>query len=217
MNNALSLLTKFYESGGFVPLILIGIAMFMYWLHGRVRRQGLLCVAVLLLLWGALSAPAYALFPPVYDIQTLLEDLRSDCADMRRNARDDLVAIGLPAVLPMMEAWHKTDPKDPIGYRMKMIVVVFNNMLRNHPEFAVEIKKQNLLTAQDIRLLVNTAFDADETIRIQTKEFLSSLKDPRVCIISLSQEKIEHPNVDPREIWDAIKATNNRANCIVVD
>ena len=86
---------------------------------------------------------------------------------MRRNAWDDLVAIGPVAVPPLMEAWHQS----PDEYQTKLgAVVVLNRMLRNHPEMASQISAN--LKDDDIRLLAETKSDDDKTIRMQVREFL---------------------------------------------
>ena len=109
------------------------------------------------------------------DSAMLVRNLVDDDPRIQRNARDYLIALGPPAVEPMLEAWHK----DPSDYKMKVGVVwVINHMLRNNVHAASTISER--LADDDIHLLVNALSDSDKTVRLQATELLYYLKDKRV-------------------------------------
>jgi hypothetical protein len=117
----------------------------------------------------------------VADTAMLIQNLTMDDPTLRRDARDALVAIGPTAITPMLNAWHRS----PGDYRLKLgTVVVMNDILRNNPNMRIEISRK--LNDDDIRLLVNTASDNDDTVSEETTELLYSLRDKRAVSASIS-------------------------------
>lgn len=125
--------------------------------------------------FGSSSAFAQRAESGILDLESSVRDLTDDNPKVRRNARDELIASGPSAVAPMLKAWHE----NPANYRTRVgATVVLNDILRNDASSANKISKN--LTNDDIRLLVSSLSDTNKTVRLQTTEFLYSLKDKRV-------------------------------------
>jgi hypothetical protein len=114
------------------------------------------------------------------EVPQLIAELRSDNPIVRRNARDELIAVGPEGVKPMMTALHQSSGE----YRVKLgVVFALNGMLREETARNGPVARE--LTDDDLTLLVHAAFDDDQTVRLQAAEFLFRLKDPRVVEPSL--------------------------------
>jgi hypothetical protein len=131
-----------------------------------------------------LFSPISAAFAAMLDTRALIDGLRADEPSIRRNSRDGLVARGPAAVAAMMSALRQT----PNDYRLRVgVIYCLAEMLRKKVDRNVIM---NLLTDEDIRLLVQAAtFDEDTTIRLEATEFLFYLKDPRAAQASLDAAK----------------------------
>lgn len=114
---------------------------------------------------------------------SLMRDLASEEAAVRRNARDLLAAKGIAALPALLDAL-RTKLQD---YRIKLgVTFSLAQMLRSNPELSKEVARQ--LTSVDISRLVSMAtLDRDATVRLQATEFLSLLGDTRVVTPALRQ------------------------------
>jgi hypothetical protein len=118
------------------------------------------------------------------DASKAIENLKSDNPILRSNARYDLVACGVKAVAPMMDAWRQ----DAGNYRLtEGIVVALNDMLRiDDPRMALDVSRK--LKGDDIQRLVDAANapgETHKTVRLQATELLYVLKDNRVVPASI--------------------------------
>jgi hypothetical protein len=114
------------------------------------------------------------------EVPRLIAELKSDNPIVRRNARDELIAVGPAGVKPMMTTWRQSSG----DYRVKLgAVFALNGMLREDTSRNRAVAGE--LTNDDIALLVHAASDADKTVRLQATEFLFRLKDLRVVESSL--------------------------------
>lgn len=127
-------------------------------------------------------------------VKDLIENLKSDDASERRNARDALSSLDESAIPPMMEAFRSA----PENYRIKLgILVALDDMIRRASDQRTKISAA--LKAEDFPLLVAAASDDDKTIRLQAADFLYVLQDPRAVPASIEAA---------RETTDSNKATN---------
>ncbi len=108
-------------------------------------------------------------------IESLLYDLESEIAIVRRNARRQLTALGKQAIVPMMDHWERRSGV----YRVRLgISVALTEYLRDHKNERKQISA--LLSENDILNIAWAAGDRDRTLRIYASEFLYDLGDPRV-------------------------------------
>jgi len=127
-------------------------------------------------------------------VADLVSRLKSDDTSIRRNARNDLAALGPSAVGPMMSALRANSS----DYRIRLgILYGLSEILRRHPDQRSAIS--SALTDEDFPVLVAGASDDDKTIRIQAAEFLYLLQDPRAVPASVEAA---------RDTPDPNKATN---------
>jgi len=124
-------------------------------------------------LGSMLSARALAVEPA--EILTLMDELESGSAYVRRQARGSLAKQGLSVVQPMLTRLAA----EPGRYRTRLgIIVALTEMLRDNKDRRKEVS--SLLTSSDLKRLVDASADRDRTIRIYASEFLYDLGDPRV-------------------------------------
>ncbi len=127
----------------------------------------------------ALSPIGPALADETADIPTILADLESESAAVRRNARTALAEIGLPAVRPMMGYWAA----HPGSYQVRLgVSVALTEFLRNRKGDRKAVSA--VLSADDLELLAVAAADDDRTLRVYASEFLYDLGDPRIVPIA---------------------------------
>lgn len=127
-------------------------------------------------------------------IATLIADLQSDDAGVRRLARERLAAIGPLAVPALMAALADA----PDVYRLRLgVAYALNAMLRAHPEAAPEVARQ--LADTDIDRLVAAVGDPDKTVRLYVTEFLYQLRDPRSIAAGLRVVEGREARVAPAE------------------
>jgi hypothetical protein len=126
----------------------------------------------------------------------LIKDLLTDDPAVRRNARDGLVALGAPAVAPMMSALR--GPLD--SYRLRSgVIQVISDMLRANE--GIREKVSAALSVDDIALLSSSAAsDKDPTVRLQATDFLYRLKDPRAVSPSLARVRAAS---DENEVYNS--------------
>jgi hypothetical protein len=119
--------------------------------------------------------------PAVVDYIT---KLKSDDASVRRNAREDLAAMGAPAVGTMMSALRS----DGSDYRVRLgVVYALSQALKHNPDQRSAIS--SALKSEDFPALVAAASDDDKTIRQQGADFLYTLQDPRALPSSIEAAK----------------------------
>ena len=112
---------------------------------------------------------------PQQSIETFLLDLGNDDPSLRRTARTGLAAWGMVAVRPLMDLWAA----DPTDYRNALgASVALAEFLRDSKDQRKAVSE--LLTEQDLALLVDAIGNEDRTLRIYAGEFLYDLGDPRV-------------------------------------
>lgn len=112
------------------------------------------------------------------DLQALIAKLESANSQIRRQARSDIAALGLPIVPEMMAILVTPD----ISYRLRLgALVSLTEMMRNNKAKRNIIASQ--LTDSDLDILARAAGDDDRTVRIYASEFLFDLGDPRVIPI----------------------------------
>jgi hypothetical protein len=108
-------------------------------------------------------------------VNDLISKLKSDDTTVRRNARDDLSALGPPAVETMMASLKSSGD----NYRVRLgVMYALQDMLRRNPDQRAAVSKA--LKSDDFPVLVAAASDDDKTIRLQAAGFLYLLQDPRV-------------------------------------
>jgi hypothetical protein len=113
------------------------------------------------------------------NIDTLLADLESESAAVRREARLALAAMGEPAIVPMMDYWQSR----PDSYPVKLgVSTALTEILRGRKGDRRAIAA--LLTGNHIRLLAAAAGDPDRNLRIYASEFLYDLGDKRIVPIA---------------------------------
>jgi hypothetical protein len=113
------------------------------------------------------------------NIDTLLADLESESAAVRREARLGLAELGEPAIVPMMDYWQSR----PDSYAVKLgVATALTEFLRSHKGDRRAVAA--LLTDNHLRLLAEAAGDADRNLRIYASELLYDLGDKRVVPIA---------------------------------
>jgi hypothetical protein len=123
------------------------------------------------------------------NVGAYLADLESDDPMARRNARDGLVAIGVPSVEPMMTALRN----EGSNYRLRGgVMYVLSTTITNNPNKKADISTK--LKPEDFPILVSAASDDDKTVRLQASEFLYSLGDPRSIPYSVDAAKSTNDN-----------------------
>jgi hypothetical protein len=114
------------------------------------------------------------------NLPQLLADLESDSATVRRDARDRLAAMGVDAVVPMMDYWASR----PDSYQVRAgVSVALVEILRSRKGDAKPIAA--LLTDAHLRLLAAAAGEEDRNLRIHASEFLYDLGDKRIVPIAV--------------------------------
>ncbi len=112
-------------------------------------------------------------------IPQFLTDLESDSATVRRDARENLAAIGEAAVTPMMDFWASR----PNSYQVRVgVSAALAEFLRAHKGDRKSVSAR--LTETHLRLLAEAAGDPDRNLRIHASEFLYDLGDERVVPIA---------------------------------
>lgn len=115
------------------------------------------------------------------NIESLLADLESESAAVRRNARSALAEIGQPAIRPMMDYWAA----HPTSYQVRLgVSVALTEFLRDHKRDRKAVSAE--LGERDLRALAMAASEDDRTLRVYASEFLYDLGDPRVVPIATS-------------------------------
>ena len=113
------------------------------------------------------------------DVAALLDDLQSDSAAVRRDARIKLSSLGMAAVGPMMAYWQQ----NPDSYRVRLgVSVALTEFLRGNKDQRQAVSA--LLTDPQLRFLATAATDSDRTLRIYASEFLFDLGDPRIVPVA---------------------------------
>jgi hypothetical protein len=115
------------------------------------------------------------------DIDKLLNDLQSDSAAVRRDARMTLSSLGQAAVPPMMTYWEQNPASDRVRLGVSVALTEF---LRGHKDQRQAVSA--LLTDSQLRFLAIAATDPDRTLRIYAAEFLFDLGDTRIVSIAES-------------------------------
>jgi hypothetical protein len=140
-------------------------------------------------LCGFLRARSWVLPSPAFagtqrNLKDIFDDLTSESAKGRRDARSELAAIGPATVRPMMEEFKKHQNI----YRIRLgVLVALTEMLRSNKSLKHEVSQQ--LYSNDLELIVRVLNDSDRTIRIYAGEFLYDLGDPRVVPLALASAK----------------------------
>lgn len=130
---------------------------------------------------GDQLSPVSSAFAQDQDIDRLLNDLESDSAAVRRDARMTLSSLGQAAVRPMLTYWEQNPDSDRIRLGVSVALTEF---LRDHKDQRRAVSA--LLTDSQLRLLAIAATDPDRTLRIYAAEFLFDLGDTRIVPIAQS-------------------------------
>lgn len=131
---------------------------------------------------GGLAALGFSFFSQAFaldsaDAGELLERLEAESAYTRRQARESLAALGLPAVPPMLDRLMA----DQVSYRTRLgVIVAMTEMLRANKDKRQEVSK--LMTQDHINAFIEASTDKDRTMRIYASEFLYDLGDVRVAL-----------------------------------
>jgi hypothetical protein len=122
---------------------------------------------------SAFGQNSQSIVRPVSPIAALVQNLQSDDATTRRNARDALVVSGPQVVVPIM-AELRANPTD---YRLRGgVIYVLSTMLNLHPDQKSSLSAA--LKGEDFPILVAAASDDDKSIRLQATECLYILGVP---------------------------------------
>lgn len=145
------------------------------------------------------SCKAWFLPSPVFaetqrGLRDIFDDLTSESAKVRREARSELAAKGPSAVGPMMEEFKEHQNI----YRIRLgVLVALTEMLRKDKGLSPEVRKQlsskeKGKEKENLKLIVKALNDSDRTIRIYAGEFLFDLGDPQVVPLALESAKTSY-------------------------
>jgi hypothetical protein len=112
----------------------------------------------------------------------LIDELKSDDLDTRRTARDQIAALPVESLRPVLDSFA-AQYKD---YRVKLgICVALAEMLRMDKGKGASIR--GLLTDADRDQLLDAAGDPDRTVRIYATEFLFDLGDLKTATLAIQR------------------------------
>ncbi|MEM7121813.1 MAG: hypothetical protein AAF563_11085 [Pseudomonadota bacterium] len=128
---------------------------------------------------GELTIFSSALAQTSADVDALIDDLTSDSALVRRNAREELSMQGADAVALMMAALEE----DFHIYRVRLgVSVALAEYLRENKDQRFMVSE--MLTDEQLALITSAAGEDDRTVRVYASEFLYDLGDKRVVSIA---------------------------------
>jgi hypothetical protein len=129
-----------------------------------------------------LPSPAFA--GTQRNLKDIFDDLTSESAKGRRDARSELADRGPSVVEPMMKEFGNHQNI----YRIRLgVLVALTEMLRNNKSLSPAVSKE--LSSKDLELIVKALNDDDRTTRIYAGEFLYDLGDTRVVDPALESAK----------------------------
>jgi hypothetical protein len=128
------------------------------------------------------------------DINSLLNDLLSDDADVRRLARDQLADLGARAIRPMMDkAISMTASRDRLAFRMQLgTAVAIDTMLNKKGRTISPRDVAQHLNANDFAALVNWTLNDDRSLRGPALRIFASTAD--VPALRQLMQSIEREN-----------------------
>jgi hypothetical protein len=122
--------------------------------------------------WLSVSSAYSQVAQPDFD--ELIQNLRSESSQIRRDSRATLAENGLNSVAPLLKAMH-----DESDYRVQLGgAVALASFLRENKEQAARVDA--VMTSDDYSMMVDQAASDDRTIRIYASEFLSDLGSQRI-------------------------------------